>query len=461
MQPQRAARRRVLGRVFQQVAQHALDQHAVAFHERQMRQAVHGDAVRGQWFAHGGKRGADQLFDGLPFQAQRRVAVLQPRHVQQVGDQRVHALGLVAHGADGLVDVGRQRRLLAHKGVRHADQAGQRGAQVMRHGRQQRIAQPLGFHADQRLLRDFHIVQAFQRNGNERGIGLDLAARVRIQEQTATRGRQRQHAARAHGRLQRQVQQFAIGQGGGASACGLPVVIDPLGQGGFQRRHVLRGGRRQLQPVVHAQDVQGATRAEGGMHEGAGKGDDLLRQQRRRQFAREFVEAARIGFAFDRSLRLQAQAGRQLADEQAHRQQHAESQQILHVRNGEGCQRLHEEEIEQADADYRGQRRRSTAVAQRHRHYCQEEQHDDVGLVQGREGKHGQRGGRRAVAQRPGVARQRPRVAFIGGLACLPAQRERIASGRGGGWQRGRSQADDVDLWAARSQHVGKAVAAP
>ncbi|MNQ69349.1 hypothetical protein D3C85_839400 [compost metagenome] len=242
MQVQGAAGRRVLGGVFQQIAQHAFDQYAVAFHQRQLRQTGHRDPVRGQRLPHGRKRGAHQFFDGLPFQAQRGVAVLQPRHVQQIGNQRVHSLCLVAHGADGFLDVRGQSGLLAHQRVGHAHQAGQRRAQIVRDRGQQGVAQLFGFHADQGLLRHFHIMQPLQRNGDQGGVGLDLAARIGMREQAAARRRQRQHAARAHGRLQWQVQQFAVGEGGGARAGGLAVVIHPLGQRGFQRRHVVGGG---------------------------------------------------------------------------------------------------------------------------------------------------------------------------------------------------------------------------
>ncbi|MNI30696.1 hypothetical protein D3C73_845500 [compost metagenome] len=77
-----AAGGRVLGGVFKQVAQHALDQHPIALHQRQVRQGGHGHAVRGQGLAHGGQRRAHQFFNGLPFQAQWRVVALQPRHIQ-------------------------------------------------------------------------------------------------------------------------------------------------------------------------------------------------------------------------------------------------------------------------------------------------------------------------------------------------------------------------------------------
>ncbi|MNQ69348.1 hypothetical protein D3C85_839390 [compost metagenome] len=197
------------------------------------------------------------------------------------------------------------------------------------------------------------------------------------------------------------------------------------------------------------------------MHERAGQGHDLFGQQRGRQFPREFVQAARIGLALDRGLRLQPQSGRQLADQQAHAQQHAEGQQVLHVGHGERRQRLDKEEIEQPHADDRGQRRRPPAMAQRHGHHRQQEEHDDVGLMQRREGERGQRRGGSAIAQGPGIAGQGRRGAFVGGLAGAAAQGERIASGRRLGGQRRRAQTDDVDFGAARGQHVGKAMAAP
>ena len=186
------------GRVFQQVAEHALDQHAVAFHQRQLGQAGHRHLVRGQWFAHGRQRRAHQFLYRLPFQPQRRVAALQPGHVQWLATSAC-MLGLVAHRADGVLHIGRQRGLLACQRVGHADQAGQRRAQVVRHRGKQRVAQLLGFHADQRLLRHLDIMQALERDGDQRGVGFDLTPRFGIGEQAAARRGQRQDAAGAHG----------------------------------------------------------------------------------------------------------------------------------------------------------------------------------------------------------------------------------------------------------------------
>ena len=160
------------------------------------------------------------------------------------------------------------------------------------------------------------------------------------------------------------------------------MVVHPLRQCRFGRGHVAVGGHGQFQAVVQAQDVKRATRTKGGVHERAGQRDDLFGQQGGRQFAREFVQAARVGLALDRRLRLQAQAGGKLADQQAHAKQHAEGQQVLHVRHGERRQGLHEEEVEQPDADDGRERGWPASVPQCDGGHGQQEQHDDVGLVQ-------------------------------------------------------------------------------
>ncbi|KAG1249482.1 hypothetical protein G6F68_013306 [Rhizopus microsporus] len=100
-------------------------------------------------------------------------------------------------------------------------------------------------------------------------------------------------------------------------------------------------------------------------------------------------------------------------------------------------------------------------MSQRHAHHRQQEQHDDVGLVQYRKGQHRQARGRRAIAQRPGVAGQWAGVAFVAVLACPAPQRERVAAGSGAGGQGRGAQPDDVDFGAARGQHVGEAGPAP
>ena len=55
-----------------------------------------------------------------------------------------------------------------------ADQRRERRAQVVRQRRQQRIAQPLGFHLHQRLLRDLDVVHALERDRGQRGEGVEL-----------------------------------------------------------------------------------------------------------------------------------------------------------------------------------------------------------------------------------------------------------------------------------------------
>ncbi|SQE13500.1 hypothetical protein BP312_01351 [Bordetella pertussis] len=447
------AGRRVFGGIFQQVAQHPFDQDAIAFHQRQGRKRRDRDGAILQRGVHGRQGRAHQFLDRLPLAPQRRIVALQPRHVQQVDDQRVHAPRLVLHGGHGFERGRRHGGGRALQGLGHAEQAGQRRAQIVRDRRQQGVAQAFGFDTEQRLLGDFHIVQPFDGDGDQGGVGVELAARRRRAVERRAGVVQGQHAAHPHGRAQGQVQHGAVRQGVGAGAAGLAVVEGPLRQRGFECRVASAG--RQPQPVVQAQYVEGAAGAERGVQECRGRAGDLLRLQGRGQLPREFVKAARIGLAPGGGPGLLAQAGGQLADQQPDRQQDGERQQVLHVRDGERGQWLHEEEIEQRDADHRGQRRRPASVAQGRRHDRQQEDHDDIGLVQNRKGQARGQGGRRAIGQGPQIGAG---GGVAGGRGSV-APRTRVAPWRGRGRRR-RADPHDVRFRAGRRQDIGEAAPA-
>ncbi|MNT42896.1 hypothetical protein D3C72_1793360 [compost metagenome] len=87
--------------------------------------------MAGERVAHGGKAGANQFFHRLPLHVGPDIATLQPGHVKQVHHHRPHPPGLLQHGGYRLIQRRGQRRFAALHGFGHADQAGQRGAQVM------------------------------------------------------------------------------------------------------------------------------------------------------------------------------------------------------------------------------------------------------------------------------------------------------------------------------------------
>jgi hypothetical protein len=132
--------RGILGRVLQQVADDALHQYRIEANQRQVRRDVNHKFPAREQVAQQARTGADDVHEGLPFTVQGDVAGLQSRHFEQVGQHVVHRVRLVPdHG--GRLDRCRfQRRLLPGQGIGEADEAGQRGAQVVGQGRQYRGA---------------------------------------------------------------------------------------------------------------------------------------------------------------------------------------------------------------------------------------------------------------------------------------------------------------------------------
>ena len=90
--------------------------------------------------------------------------------------------------------------------VGHADQRRQRRAQVVRNRGQQRIAQALRLHLHRRALRHVDVVDALQRDREQRRAGVEQAALLRPGQPRRVARLDRQHAAHAHRRLQRQVE---------------------------------------------------------------------------------------------------------------------------------------------------------------------------------------------------------------------------------------------------------------
>ncbi len=82
---------------------------------------------------------------------------------------RAHAVRLILDRLRGFQLRARQFGRRERQGFRQSHQHGQGRAQIVRQRRQQRIAQPLGFHLEQRILRNADVVHTFQGNRNQRG----------------------------------------------------------------------------------------------------------------------------------------------------------------------------------------------------------------------------------------------------------------------------------------------------
>ncbi len=113
---------RVFDGIFQQINQHAFNQHGVAMQQRQCRWKVELDRMLCQCTLDGLDRTADQLFQRVPILTQLQVTGLQARHLQEVVDKLRGAPRLLADGVD-LSDIIRlQDRQLHRERVRQPDQ---------------------------------------------------------------------------------------------------------------------------------------------------------------------------------------------------------------------------------------------------------------------------------------------------------------------------------------------------
>ena len=141
----------------------------------------------------------------------------------------------------------RQRRRGELQRIGHAGQRRQRRAQVVRDRAQQRVAQPLRLHLHRRLLRDVDVVDALQRDRQQRREGVEQPALLRHVQPLRIAQRQRDDAAHAHRRLQRHVEHRAGRQRAGALPRGLGVRQRPVREAGVDARSRVaarRGGRR-------------------------------------------------------------------------------------------------------------------------------------------------------------------------------------------------------------------------
>ena len=130
-----------------------------------------------------GGGGSEHLLERVPFALGLERAGLEPRHVQQVADESVEALGLLEDGRRELSRERRGRRLL-HQAAGRAGDRGERCAQVVRDGAQQRAAQPLALRREPRLLGLLGDAGPLERRGDlacERHQQLALVRRERTQ----------------------------------------------------------------------------------------------------------------------------------------------------------------------------------------------------------------------------------------------------------------------------------------
>ena len=147
-------RRGVFGRVGQQVSQHLDDAPPVGDHQGQVGLDVDGQVVPAPRADEGAPCPVHQRRHPCGFGSHRQRACLDARHVQQVGYQVEHVVGLAVDDPEELPDhrgvtiVGRTQH-----GCRRALDGGERHPQLVAHHRQELVPQPL------QLLQVRHVLE--------------------------------------------------------------------------------------------------------------------------------------------------------------------------------------------------------------------------------------------------------------------------------------------------------------
>ncbi len=170
------------------------------------------------------ERGADDLLHRLPLLADVDRAGFEPRHVEEVADEPVQALGLVVDrlhaaraGSRADSDLGAPKQRARGPGNR-----GQRRAQVVRHGRQQRAPGPFGLRLQHGHLRLGGEVRPLDREGDLARERLQEVQPLGVEHRPSPTDADDAHGAAGH--EEREVERGAAGERRGAEACPLGVV---------------------------------------------------------------------------------------------------------------------------------------------------------------------------------------------------------------------------------------------
>ncbi|SVK52776.1 Uncharacterised protein [Acinetobacter baumannii] len=220
------------------------------------------------------QRGADDLFQRLPLFTQAKTAGLDARHIQQVVHQPGGAQHLLTDlaGLGGVI--GAFGRQIQRENFRLAEQHGQRGAQIVRQRRQQRVAQLFAFGVQLGFFGAARQVQPFQRAGDQHCEGLQQPLLFRHHQLAQVVGFDRQQAEGLFGGIERQQLVRHPGQGVGAGAGRQAFIETPARDGFVYRQQPAFLADHLLQPAVFLRQQQHGFRLEAAGEEmTAGVGD--------------------------------------------------------------------------------------------------------------------------------------------------------------------------------------------
>ncbi len=292
----------------------------------------------------------------------------------------------------------------------------------MRNRREQAVAHRFGLRLHHGLLCRIGQRGPLQRKRELRGKRFE---QMRLLGQEDAPGVDRQHGEHAERRVRvrsrfrdrvgPRTQQRQISCGGrrqrvGTQPCRLAVILHPLRDrqiGAAQRCWLGRATRRRKPAGVigHQHDHLGIEHFADVTHCHA---RHLLGPARGSEFAAHRIQQCRAPLAMTGNPCLQAHAGHELSDQQAHCHQHGEGDEVLAIGNVECVARFNEEEVERQDRECRGEHRRALTETPGDDDDRGEVQQRGVGVVEHGVGDHAREGCQRHNADGERVARPAP-----------------------------------------------------
>ena len=351
--------------VVQYVEQGLLQQHRIDVEHRQVGGDVELDTVVGENLAGAPQRAADDLAEIVRGGVECERAGLEPRHVEEVGDEAVEPLGLLDHGADQLsLLVFGQRSGEIAQGAGGTEYRSQRRLEVVGDRGQQRGAQPVGLDGAPDPV---HVLDEMDALDGERAL-----VDQRVEEPALVRGQQRARlvavdaddADRAASGPHRQEQAFGSRQRVGAATRRAIVLPRPFRRGdiGVAQRVFRRiagldddGALLRQQDddphLEHQRDLIG------------GRPQHVVESADAGELAAERIERVGGARSGHRGHRLHAHPRGDVGYQGGHDDEEHEGRDVGRIGDGEGVDRRQEKEIVAQRGDRAGEQRREQAEA--------------------------------------------------------------------------------------------------
>ncbi len=175
------------------------------------------------------QRAADDLLERVPVLADADAAGLEARHVEEIVNQAIQAIGLLLDHLGQLAPRGRvEPRLLLDQRAGRAGDRRQRRAQVVGDRAEQGAPEPLRLGPEAGLLGFVHQRHALDGEGRLRGEGLEEVELLGCGRGLVRRRLDAEDPHRAARGGEREIERSRAGERGAAATSHLPVLLHPL-----------------------------------------------------------------------------------------------------------------------------------------------------------------------------------------------------------------------------------------